>query len=134
MSTPLIIYWSGNSGGTKRVAQALKTKTLPLNEAHDLDQPFIILFPTYDQPRGGFVPKPVENFLNEHHHNLVGVIGAGNLNFMEYYCQAAKDTSKKYGVPILHRVDIMGTEEDYRIIDDGIKQHWETLLDMKGLA
>ena len=65
---------------------------------------------------------------------MVGVIGLGNLNFQEYYCQAAIDISKEHGVPIVHRIDIMGTVDDYRTIDTGMTLHWQTLLDMRGLT
>ena len=56
------------------------------------------------------------------------------MNFQEYYCQAAIDISKQHNIPIVHRIDIMGTEDDYRTIDAGMTQHWQTLLDMRGLT
>ena len=133
MSKPLIVYWSSNSGGTKRVAEALNTNTVELSD-YDGTSPYVMLTPTYDQPRGGFTPKPVQAFLEEYAHLMVGVIGLGNRNFQEYYCQAAIDISKQHGVPIVHRVEIMGTEDDYRTIDAGMAQHWQTLLDMRGLT
>ena len=133
MSKPLIAYWSSNSGGTRRVAEALNTNTVELSD-YDGTSPYVMLTPTYDQPRGGFTPKPVQQFLEEHAHLMVGVAATGNLNFQEYYCQAGKDISKQYGVPIVHRIDIMGTEDDYRTIDAGMTQHWQTLLDMRGLT
>ena len=133
MSQPLIVYWSSNSGGTRRVAEALDTDTVELAD-YDGTSPYVLACPTYDQPRGGFTPKPVQQFLEEHAHLMVGVIGLGNRNFQEYYCQAAIDISKQHGVPIVHRVEIMGTEDDYRTIDGGMKRHWQTLLDMRGLA
>ena len=133
MSKPLIVYWSSNSGGTKRVAEALATETVELAD-YDGASPYVLACPTYDQPRGGFTPKPVQQFLEEHAQLMVGVIGTGNLNFQEYYCQAAIDISKQHGVPIAHRVDIMGTPDDYRTIDAGMAQHWQTLLDMRGLT
>ena len=133
MSKPLIVYWSSNSGGTKRVAEALATNTVELQD-YDGTSPYVLLTPTYDQPRGGFTPKPVQQFLEEHAHLMVGVLGVGNLNFQEYYCQAAIDISKQHGVPIVHRIDIMGTVDDYRTIDAGMAQHWQTLLDMRGLT
>lgn len=133
MSNPLIVYWSSNSGGTKRVAEALATKTVELAD-YDGISPYVLMCPTYDQPRGGFTPKPVQQFLDEHAQLMVGVIGLGNRNFGEKYCQAAYDISKQHGVPIAHRVDIMGTAGDYRTIDAGMKQHWHTLLEMRGLT
>ena len=86
MSKPLIVYWSSNSGGTRRVAEALATNTVELAD-YDGTSPYVLACPTYDQPRGGFTPRPVQTFLNEHAHLMVGVLGVGNLNFQEYYCQ-----------------------------------------------
>lgn len=133
MSKPLIVYWSSNSGGTKRVAESLDTDTVELAD-YDGTSHYVLMTPTYDQPRGGFTPKPVQTFLDKHAHLMVGVAATGNLNFQDYYCQAGKDISKEYGVPIVHRIDIMGTEDDYRTIDAGMSQHWQTLLDMRGLT
>ena len=133
MSKPLIVYWSSNSGGTRRVAEALDTDTVELAD-YDGASPYVLACPTYDQPRGGFTPGPVQQFLEEHAHRMVGVLGLGNRNFGEKYCQAAYDISKEHGVPIVHRIDIMGTVDDYRTIDGGMAQHWQTLLDMRGLT
>ena len=113
--------------------EALNTNTVELAD-YDGTSPYVLACPTYDQPRGGFTPKPVRGFLDEHARLMVGVLGLGNLNFREHYCQAAIDISKQNGVPIVHRIDIMGTPDDYRTIDAGMTQHWHTLLDMRGLA
>ena len=133
MSNPLIVYWSSNSGGTRRVAEALNTDTVELAD-YDGTSPYVLACPTYDQPRGGFIPRPVQQFLEEHAHLMVGVLGLGNRNFGEKYCQAAHDISKQHNVPIVHRIDIMGTVDDYRTIDTGMAQHWQTLLKMRGLT
>ena len=133
MSKPLIVYWSSNSGGTMRVAEALNTDTVELAD-YDGISPYVLMCPTYDQPRGGFTPKPVQQFLEEHAHLMVGVLGLGNRNFGEKYCQAAHDISKQFNVPVLWRIEIMGSQEDLTVVDSGMKQHWQTLLDMRGLA
>ena len=133
MSKPLIVYWSSNSGGTRRVAEALNTDTVELSD-YDGTSPYVLACPTYDQPRGGFTPKPVQQFLEEYAHLMVGVIGSGNRNFGDYYCQAAHDISKQFNVPVLWRIEIMGSEDDYRTIDAGMARHWQTLLDMRGLT
>ena len=133
MSKPLIVYWSSNSGGTRRVAEALNTNTVEL-AGYDGTSPYVLMTPTYDQPRGGFTPKPVQASLEEYAHLMVGVIGLGNRNFGEKYCQAAYDISKQFNVPVLWRIEIMGSQEDLTVVDSGMKQHWQTLLDMRGLA
>ena len=131
MSKPLIVYWSSNSGGTRRVAEALATDTVELSD-YDGTSPYVLLTPTYDQPRGGFTPRPVQTFLNEHAHLMVGVIGSGNRNFGDHYCQAAHDISKQFNVPVLWRIEIMGSQEDLAIVDSGMSEHWGRLLSMSG--
>ena len=130
MGKPLIVYWSSNSGGTRRVAEELTTETVELQQ-YDGARPYVLLCPTYDQPRGGFVPKPVQTFLDEHADHMVGVVGSGNRNFGAYYCQAARDISKQFNVPVLWRIEIMGSREDLTIVDSGMSEHWETLCRMR---
>ena len=132
MSKPLIVYWSSNSGGTKRVAEALNTDTVELAD-YDGTSPYVLACPTYDQPRGGFTPRPVQQFLEEHAHLMVGVLGLGNRNFGEKYCQAAHDISKQHNVPVLWGIEIMGSQEDLAIVDSGMSEHWGRLLSMAGI-
>ena len=131
MSKPLIVYWSSNSGGTRRVAEALGTDTVELAD-YDGISPYVLLTPTYDQPRGGFTPKPVQAFLEEYAHLMVGVIGTGNRTFYTHYCQAAHDISKQFNVPVLWRIEIMGSQEDLTTVDSGMNEHWGRLLSMAG--
>ena len=131
MSKPLIVYWSSNSGGTRRVAEALNTETVELAE-YDGKSPYVLACPTYDQPRGGFTPRPVTQFLEKYAHLMVGVLGLGNRNFGEKYCQAAYDISKQFNVPVLWRIEIMGSQEDLTVIDSGMREHWGRLLSMAG--
>lgn len=133
MSKPLIVYWSSNSGGTKRVAEALNTDTVEL-AGHDGVSPYVLMCPTYDRTRGGFTPKPVQTFLEEYAHLMVGVIGLGNRSFGDKFCMGAHDISKQFNVPVLWRIEIMGSQEDLTIVDSGINEHWQTLLDMRGLT
>ena len=115
------------------MAEALNTDTVELSD-YDGASPYVLACPTYDQPRGGFTPKPVQQFLEEHARLMVGVIGLGNRNFGEKYCQSAYDISKQFNVPVLWRIEIMGSQEDLTVVDSGMKQHWQTLLDMRELT
>ena len=131
MSKPLIVYWSSNSGGTRRVAEALSTSTVELAE-YDGTSPYVLLTPTYDRPRGGFTPKPVQQFLEEHAHLMVGVLGVGNRSFGDKFCMGAHDISKQFNVPVLWRIEIMGSQEDLAVVDSGMNEHWGRLLSMAG--
>ena len=131
MSKPLIVYWSSNSGGTRRVAEALDTDTVELAD-YDGKSPYVLACPTYDQPRGGFTPKPVQQFLEEHAHLMVGVLGLGNRSFGDKFCMGAHEIAKRYNVPVLWRIEIMGSQEDLAIVDSGMREHWGRLLSMAG--
>ena len=131
MSKPLIVYWSSNSGGTRRVAEALDTDTVELSD-YDGTSLYVLACPTYDRPRGGFTPKPVQTFLDKHAANMVGVIGVGNRSFGDKFCMAAHDISKQFNVPVLWRIEIMGSQEDLAIVDSGMSEHWGRLLSMAG--
>jgi len=87
---------------------------------------YILVVPTYGGgAEGPAIPKPVRVFLNNPANRdlLRGVIGTGNTNFGEHYCKAADMISAKTGVPIIARVEIMGTPEDV----DKVKQRLEIL-------
>lgn len=79
--------------------------------------------PTYGAgPNRGAVPKQVIKFLNieSNRRHLVGVIGAGNTNFGEEYCRAAHKVAAKCNVPVLYRVELLGTPEDVEAVNLGL--------------
>lgn len=129
--SPLIYYWSSPTGNTAALAHSIPHTTLPITPHTHTTQPYILLTPSYDQPKGGFTPKQVEQFLQANAHNMIGVIGTGNINFGAHYCQAAKDIAHKHSVPLLARVDMRGNEEDITSITQGIDTHWDTLCRMR---
>lgn len=83
--------------------------------------------------KGGYCPSPVNRLLKDKtaSQNLVGVIGTGDINWGSEYCAAAHEVSNTHNVPILHRIDRWGNNDDYQTINTGIKQHWDTLKELK---
>ena len=133
MSLPItLVYFSNYSENTKRFVEkltdhAIRIPTRP-GDARDLivDSEYVLVVPTYG---GGSeapaIPKSVKVFLNNPANRdlLRGVIGTGNTNFGEHYCKAADMICDKTGVPLIARVEIMGTPEDV----EKIKQRLEIL-------
>ena len=74
----------------------------------------------------GAVPKQVIRFLNdEENRSLIrGVIGAGNTNFGEAYCLAGDIISAKCRVPHLYKFEVFGTEDDVRVVNEGLDSLW----------
>ena len=132
-----IIYFSSASENTKRFVEKLSSELdlirIPLR--WDADAPlltekeFILVLPTYG---GGeyekAVPRQVVKFLNlKQNRDLIrGVIGTGNTNFGEHYCLAADVVAAKTGVPLLQRVEILGTPDDVEKVNERLKQLWIT--------
>jgi protein involved in ribonucleotide reduction len=89
-----------------------------------VDYEYVLVVPTYG---GGnespAIPKSVKVFLNNpNNRNLLrGVIGTGNTNFGEHYCKAADMISAKTGVPIIARVELLGTPDDVNKIKERLE-------------
>lgn len=133
MSLPIsLVYFSNYSENTKRFVEKLDGNAIRIpvrpSDAGNfvVDASYVLVLPTYG---GGneapAIPKSVKIFLNNPHNRalLRGVIGTGNTNFGEHYCKAADMVSAKTGVPVIARVELLGTPEDVQ----KIKQRLEKL-------
>ncbi len=133
-----IVYFSNYSGNTKRFVEKLtnNARRIPIDYTADADTvgvcvPYILVVPTYG---GGSeksaIPRQVRAFLNvpENRQLLRGVIGTGNTNFGEHYCKAAELISAKTGVPIIARVEILGTPEDIELITERLEMLNDTTV------
>lgn len=122
MSMPIaLVYFSNYSENTKRFVEKLTNAGIRIpvkpSDARDIvvDADYVLVVPTYG---GGSespaIPKSVKVFLNNpaNRNLLRGVIGTGNTNFGEHYCKAADMISAKTGVPVIARVELLGTPED----------------------
>jgi protein involved in ribonucleotide reduction len=122
LGTPIsLVYFSNYSENTKRFVEKITDAGIRIpvkpSNARNLvvDFEYVLVVPTYG---GGnespAIPKSVKVFLNNPANRdlLRGVIGTGNTNFGEHFCKAADMICKKTGVPLIARVEIMGTPED----------------------
>ena len=125
-----LVYFSNYSENTKRFVEKLNGRSIRIpvkpSDAGSfvVDSEYILITPTYG---GGnespAIPKSVKVFLNNPHNRelLRGVIGTGNTNFGEHYCKAADMIAAKTGVPVLARVELLGTPEDVQIIEQRLE-------------
>ncbi len=136
-SAPLLVYFSSVSGNTARFIEKLgmpaqRIPLRPADPAPEIDEPFVLVTPTYGGGQGrdeekGAVPKQVIRFLNDERNrrNLRGVISAGNTNFGESFCLAGDVISRKCRVPHLYRLELFGTPEDIDRVSDGLERWWQ---------
>ena len=98
-------------------------------EPFTVSKPYILVVPTYGGNRESKqIPEQVIGFLNIKRNRdlLRGVIGTGNTNFGETYCRAAEQIAAKTGVPLLYRVEIMGTPDDVEQVLERLELLWRT--------
>jgi protein involved in ribonucleotide reduction len=62
----------------------------------------------------GQVPKEVQSFLRKHHDNMKGVCASGRQvwKLQGTYCKSADVIQNMYGVPILLKFEMAGTDKD----------------------
>lgn len=131
-----IVYFSNVSENTKRFVEKLDSSLnfirIPVkwdaNEPLTVVGSYILVTPTYGG--GEFdvaVPRQVAKFLNikQNRELLRGVVGTGNTNFGEHYCLAADIISAKTGVPVLGRVEVLGTPDDVQQVSERLEKLWK---------
>ena len=132
-----IVYFSSASENTRRFVEKLSPELnlirVPLkwdvDEPLIVDREYVLVLPTYG---GGeyekAVPRQVVKFLNVKQNRALirGVIGTGNTNFGEHYCLAADVVAAKTGVPLLQRVEILGTPDDVKKVTERLEELWKT--------
>ena len=122
MSLPIsLVYFSNLSENTKRFVEKVTDAGIRIpirpSDAGKLcvDNEYVLVVPTYG---GGnespAIPTSVKVFLNNPKNRdlLRGVVGTGNTNFGEHYCKAADMISAKTGVPVIAKIELLGTPED----------------------
>ncbi|MBM3714361.1 class Ib ribonucleoside-diphosphate reductase assembly flavoprotein NrdI [Microbacterium sp. LMI1-1-1.1] len=136
-TSPLLVFFSSVSGNTARFIEklgkrAVRIPLLPSEPALVVDEPFVLVTPTYGGGEGrgvekGAVPKQVIRFLNEERNrrNIRGVISAGNTNFGDSFCLAGDIISRKCSVPHLYRLEVFGTPDDVERVTEGLERWWK---------
>ena len=137
MNTPDVIYFSNRSENTKRFVEKLglnRSFRLPIKwdkeDPFMAEKEFVLFVPTYGGGNDGYsIPASVKAFLNiKSNRDLIrGVVGFGNTNFGEHYCKAADMIAAKIGVPILGRVELLGTPEDIITIQERLVKLNDTI-------
>lgn len=110
----LIVYYSL----TGNVRRFVEKTGLPAQEiTYRVHEPFIVVTPTTGF---GDVPGIVTSFIRVNRAYLRGVAASGNRNWGGNYTKAADVISAQYNVPILHRFELAGTDEDVRKFNEGV--------------
>lgn len=113
----LIAYYS-LTGNVKRFIDKCGFIYVDITENQTLDEPFILVTNTTGF---GQVPESVADFLKRNSGHLVGVAASGNRNWGANFAKAADLISERYGVPIVHKFELSGTETDVKIFTERVE-------------
>lgn len=126
-----VVYYSNRSGNTRRFVEKLGYEnSYPVSQVPLAIREYVLFVPTYGGGDGEYaVPRPVAKFLNVKSNRdlLRGVVGFGNTNFGEHYCKAAELIVAKTGVPLLAKIEILGTPEDVQLVQERLRKLNEQL-------
>ncbi|QDZ43112.1 class Ib ribonucleoside-diphosphate reductase assembly flavoprotein NrdI [Corynebacterium sp. sy039] len=136
----LIVYFSSATENTKRFVEKLgfPAQRIPLHSAEqplEIREPYVLICPTYGGGASisGAISRPVPvqviRFLNDERNRsfLRAVIAGGNTNFGADFAKAGDIIAKKCNVPFIYRFELMGTDEDVRVVRVGLLAHAQRL-------
>lgn len=104
-----LIAYDSKTGNVRRFIRKLQMPAIQIEEAMTLDEPFVLV--TYTTGFGQ-IPEKVVSFLERNHEQMIGVSASGNRNWGEGFARSADRISEKYGVPVLCKFELSGTDRD----------------------
>lgn len=112
-----MIVYASRTGNVRSIVDKLGIDSVEIKDWLIVIEPFFIF--TYTDGLGN-VPKIVEEFMLNNHQYCKGVIASGNTNFgISNFCGSADKISEMYNIPIVHKIELRGFNNDYqRIIDE----------------
>lgn len=103
------IVYDSKTGNVKRFIQKLDMECIQITPDLQMDEPFILI--TYTTGFGQ-TPQMTDQFLTGNGHLLQAVVSSGNMNWGTRYGLAADRVAEQYGVPILMKFELSGTNRD----------------------
>ena len=110
----IVVYYT-LTGNIPRFLSKCKIGGQSIEIIETIDQPFILVTNTLGF---GEVPAPVSRFLARNYKYLVAVAASGNKNFGKMFALAADRIADEYNVPIIHKFELSGTNEDVKLFTE----------------
>ena len=109
------IYYASMTGNVRRFVGKLGVVATDIKAERNPTEPFVLVTYTFGF---GEIPAEVDAWLTHSHTLLRGVAVSGNRNWGDNYGAAGELISKRYNVPLLHKFELAGTDEDVRIFNE----------------
>jgi len=105
----MLIAYDSRTGNVRRFIEKLQMPSVQIREGMTLHEPFVLV--TYTTGFGQ-VPEKVISFLKNNYPRLRGVSASGNRNWGEAFARSADRIAEMYGVPVLAKFELSGTQRD----------------------
>ncbi|OUM86146.1 MAG: ribonucleotide reductase assembly protein NrdI [Bacillus thermozeamaize] len=116
------VVYASRTGNVRRFIRKLHMDVVAINDDEMIvDYPFVLV--TYTDGFGQ-VPKKVLTFLERNHRHLVAVAASGNRNWGRLFAHSADVIAQTYGVPILLKFELSGTDEDVKQFKERVDALW----------
>ncbi|PGN53895.1 class Ib ribonucleoside-diphosphate reductase assembly flavoprotein NrdI [Priestia megaterium] len=110
----IVVYYS-LTGNIPRFLSKCNIGGQSIEVTETVDQPFILVTNTLGF---GEVPTPVSRFLARNYKYLTAVAASGNRNWGKNFARAADRIADEYNVPIIHKFELSGTDDDVKIFTE----------------
>ncbi|KEK22155.1 class Ib ribonucleoside-diphosphate reductase assembly flavoprotein NrdI [Bacillus gaemokensis] len=107
----MLVCYDSKTGNVERFISKLGLKAIKIKENMKIEDNFI--FVTYTTGFGQ-VPERALSFLKRNHNKLLGVAASGNRNWGHSFARSADIIAKMYKVPIVHKFELSGMEQDVK--------------------
>ncbi|MEH7521714.1 class Ib ribonucleoside-diphosphate reductase assembly flavoprotein NrdI [Bacillus sp. JJ1503] len=104
-----MIYYATLTGNVRRFIAKTGLQAEEIKPGLIANKRFILVTYTIGL---GEVPAVVADFLKENGELLAGVAVSGNRNWGDYYGRAGDIIAKEYGVPLMLKFELAGTQDD----------------------
>ncbi|RIH88606.1 Protein NrdI [Meiothermus luteus] len=106
----MLVVYASKTGNVARFAERLPLpRRRILDGGEGVEEPCVLV--TYTTGFGQ-VPPEVERFVERNRPFIRGVAASGNRNWGLNFARAADLLALRYGLPILHKFELSGTEGD----------------------
>ena len=114
----MVIVYDSMTGNCLRFVKKLPYKYCHIEE-YDGTSPFILVTYTINF---GQTPESTKLFMNKHYEKCLGISSSGNKNWGGYYGKAADNIKEQYGVKIISKFELQGTELDVQKFISEVKE------------
>ncbi|SMG50754.1 class Ib ribonucleoside-diphosphate reductase assembly flavoprotein NrdI [Paenibacillus aquistagni] len=113
------IIFDSKTGNVKRFVGKLDMECTQITPELEIEVPYILI--TYTTGFGQ-TPQMTKDFLSRNGRLPLAVASSGNMNWGNNYGRAANLIAEQYGVPVLMKFELSGTQKDVVRFKQGVDQ------------